>query len=94
MLLKGTFTCDVCGYDKPHSHDEFDVVQQRFARKAFEERYTTTTTDSDNLACKHVPQRCGPRPDQGYFGEEDNRRWKTYVGAWYDAWKHFTDGKR
>jgi hypothetical protein len=86
----GAFTCDVCGYDNPHSHLEFDVIAQRFARKAFEKRYTEVVTSSwDGDRSKIVPQVRGPRPEDGYWGEEHNRRWQIYVGAWHDAWEHF-----
>lgn len=89
---EGTFTCDVCGSDKPHSHHDFDVVQERFARKAFEERYTTTSTSSwDGDTHVSAPQRRSPEVSAGYWGEENNRRWHTYVSAWYDAWKRYDD---
>lgn len=89
---EGTFMCDVCGYGKPHSHEEFDVVQQRFARKAFEERYTTTSVSAwDGDKHTSVPQRRGPEVSAGYWCTEDNRRWGTYVSGWHDAWKHFTE---
>jgi len=83
--------CDVCGLDYPHGHTEFDVIQQRYARKAFEERYTNVVTSSwDGDTSSISPRRAGPRPEDGYLGYEDNRRWQTYVNAWLDAWKHFS----
>src|ERR1700728_3755082 len=87
--LIGTFTCDVCGVATPHSHSEFDVLQQRYARPAFEKRYTRVVTSPwDGDASNIGPQKLGPRPEDGYWGQEDDRRWRTYVNAWWDAWKH------
>jgi hypothetical protein len=89
---QGTFTCDVCGRDTPHGHGEFDVLQERFVRPAFEKRYTELITSSwDGDTSIHVPQRTSRDLAAGYHGETNNRRWYTYVNAWWDAWEYFKE---
>ena len=77
----GTYKCDVCGLDTPHGHSEFDVIQQRYARKSFQKLYPNATVR-------------GPRLEDQYLTSEDSRRWGTYATAWLDAWKHFSEIQR
>lgn len=87
--------CDVCGQDTPHGHADFDVLQERFARNSFEARYSKTVTSVwDGDTSTIVPQRTSRDISAGYHGVENNRRWQTYVSAYYDAWKHFSELQR
>jgi hypothetical protein len=68
-MTEGTSKCDVCGHDKPHGHTEFDVVQERFALKSFESRYSNTVTSSwDGDTSTIVPQRTSRDIAAGYHG--------------------------
>jgi hypothetical protein len=89
MVDLGTFTCDVCGQDTPHGHAEFDVIQQRYARPAFEKRHTEYDPDSEELVATFKPQKRGPAVCDGYYNGDLNRLWHHYTGAWLDAWEHF-----
>lgn len=93
--LEASSKCDVCGLDTPHGHTEFDTLQERFARKSFEARYSNTVTSSwDGDTSTSVPMRINRDLASSYHGVENNRRWYTYINAWYDAWKHFSELQR
>jgi hypothetical protein len=77
-LDKGTFQCDICGADTPHSHDPQLVEQERLIRPAFEK---TIARKGFGRISKH--------PDIPYSFQETEFLWQHFKSGWYAGKKIF-----
>lgn len=74
-LSQGTFTCDICGGDKPHHHPDSVVEIERFVRPAFEK-----TVVPRGWFTRETPH--GP-----YLDGNTEALWGHFVSGWFAAKK-------
>ena len=74
-LNEGTFKCDICGMDKPHSHEPQLVEMERLVRPAFEK----TTVPRSAFA------RLDKSPGGGYLDRETQHLWQHFLSGWFAA---------
>jgi hypothetical protein len=76
-LSKGTFTCPICGYDKPHHHEPETVEIETLVRPAFEK----TTVPGGGF----MFGRMSKNPDFPYSNGRTEQLWQHFLSGWFAA---------
>ncbi len=91
-MTSGTYTCDICGLDTPHSHKERDVWIERYGRPAFERWFREQPQHSYYREILRMGYR-NPTGEQGMFQRQQGLGGRyaieiveTHWEAWATAW--------